>query len=269
MAKICYPEAAEHQKRETDIMIRFLAALLLTALAIAPPASAQAPAAATSSFTAPQRAEIVQILRDALKSDPSILRDAITALQQDEGSQQAASTRSAIAANANSLLHTAGDPVAGNPNGSVTLVEFYDVRCPYCRSMLPVLASLLAQDHDIRLVYKDIPILGPGSVIAAKAVLAAQRQGGYGRLQSLLMAGSPDITEAVVRAAAQQAGLDWTRLHADMQDPAIQARIDANLQLAQTLKIDGTPAYVIGDQMFPGALPLGDLQAVVAAARKS
>ena len=254
-------------------MRRILAATLLAAtlatLAIASPLRAQ-PLSRPSggSFTAEQRQEIVEILRSALRTDPSILRDAVTALQQDDGNQQAASTRAALAANAARLTRTAGDPIAGNPNAGTTIVEFYDVRCPYCRRMLPVLASLLARDHDIRLVYKDIPILGPPSVIAAKAVLAAQRQGGYLKLHDLLMAGTADITETVVREAAQKAGLDWNRLQADMKDPAIQSRIDANLQLAQELKIEGTPAYIIGNQMLPGALALNDLQTAVAESRK-
>ena len=242
-------------------MRHFLAALLLATLAVgASPARAD--------FTPQQRQEIVTILRDALKSDPSILRDAIAALQADESQQQETTTRAVIAGAREALLHTAGDPVAGNPNGDVTVVEFYDVRCPYCRSMLPVVAELLKHDRNIRLVFKDIPILGPGSVIAAHAVLAAQRQGGFQKLHDALMAGTPDINQEVVRTATLRVGLDWDRLQRDMADPSIQARLDANLKMAHALQIEGTPAYVIGDRMLSGAVELAELQGAVAAARQ-
>jgi protein-disulfide isomerase len=245
-------------------MTRFLAAVLLATATFATPASAAQP----DSFTPGQRAEIVTILRDALKTDPTILRDAIAALQMDEEHQQDAATRAVIVGARDALLHKAGDPVAGNPNGDVTVVEFYDVRCPYCRAMEPVVAELLRRDHNIRLVFKDIPILGPGSVVAARAVLAAQRQGGFQRLHDALMAGTPDIDQEVVHAAALRLGLDWDRLRLDMADPAIQDRIDANLKMAHALQIEGTPAYVIGDQMLSGAVERAELQGAVAAARR-
>jgi protein-disulfide isomerase len=128
-------------------------------------------------FTPAQRAEIVQILRDALKQDPSILRDAVGALQADEGDRQQAASRAAIAAVRDTLIDPA-DPVAGNPTGDVTIVEFFDTRCPYCRKLEPAMDELLAGDHGVRLVYKDLPILGPASVLGSKALLAAQQQGG-------------------------------------------------------------------------------------------
>lgn len=245
----------------------FLALLLLLAgLALAAPPAARA-ADAPATFTPAQRAEIVAIVRQALISDPTILRDAVTALQESESAHRDAAARSAIAEAGPALTAKAGDPVAGNPNGDVTVVEFYDLRCPYCRRMLPAIDALLHQDPKIRLVYKDIPILGPASVLGARAVLAAQRQDGYARLQAALMHANPQFTEDSLRTAAQQAGLDWPRLQRDMQDPAIAARIQANLDLARQLGIDGTPAFVVGKQLIPGAVELAELQDAVAAAR--
>ena len=148
-----------------------------------------AAAAQADEFTPAQRAEIVQILRDALKRDPSILRDAIAALQADEGDQQ----RAKIAALGNKLISPA-DPVAGNPQGDVTIVEFFDTRCPYCRKLEPAMAELLARDHGVRLVYKDLPILGPASLLGSKALLAAQMQGGYEKLRSAIMSAPPQTT---------------------------------------------------------------------------
>jgi protein-disulfide isomerase len=234
-----------------------LASLLASARADDPP----------SSFTASQRAEIVAVVRQALKTDPTILRDAVTALQTDDAAVKEAAARAAIDRSGPALTGTPTDPMAGNPDGDVTVVEFYDLRCPYCRRMLPVLADLLRQDPNIRLVYKDIPILGPASVLGARAVLAAQRQGGYLRLHDAIMAGPPGITEDSLRQNAASAGLDWGRLRHDMDDAGIERRIDANLALARDLGIDGTPVYVVGGRMLPGAVDLAELQGAVAAMR--
>jgi protein-disulfide isomerase len=246
-------------------MRRILVPVLLTALAAIGPASR---ADTPSKFTPEQRAEIVSILREALAADPSILRNALEALQRDETSREEAAARTAIAGMRDALLHNPADPIGGNPKGDVTVVEFYDERCPFCRGMQPVEAELLRRDRNIRVVFKDIPILGPGSELAARAVLAAQRQDGFAKLRGALMAGTPNIDTEVVHAAALKVGLDWARLQHDMADPAIQARIDANLKLARALHIDGTPTYVIGDAMLSGAVELTELQTAVAAARK-
>lgn len=245
-------------------LTRLLAALLfglLAAPAIAAPAHADF-------FTAEQRSEIIEMIRSALKSDPSILRDAVAALQEDESRLQQAAARTAITGLGDVLTRTPGDPTDGNRQGDVTVVEFLDVRCPYCRRMLPVLADLLQHDHNLRLVYKDIPILGPASVLGTRALLAAQKQGGYLKLKDAVMTGPADITMDSLRAAAAKAGLDWDRLQKDMEDPSVQQRIDANLGLARKLDIQGTPAYVVGGRLLPGAVTLADLQAAVAEARK-
>jgi protein-disulfide isomerase len=251
-------------------MRRFLAALLLATLALtAAPAQTQAqPRPSPTSFTLQQRADIVTILREALQTDPTILRDAIAALQADEGRRQEASLRSVIAAQAEALNRAPGDPVAGNPNGDETLVEFFDMRCPYCKRMLPVMDELLKRDPNLRVIYKDIPILGPGSVLGSKAALAAIKQNGYLKFREILMNGTPNIDQDALRAAAGKAGLDWERLQRDMADPAIQARIDANLALAHALEIQGTPAYVIGGKLMPGAVELVELRDAIAAVRR-
>jgi len=219
-------------------------------------------------FTAQQRAEIIEVMRVALKADPSILRDAIAALQQEDATEEQAAARTAIPGLTDALTRTPGDPAEGNPQGDVTVVEFFDVRCPYCRRMLPVIGDLLARDHNLRVVYKDFPILGPGSVLGARALLAAQKQDGYLKLKNAVMTGPAEINPDTLRAAVAKAGLNWDRLQKDMADPAVQSRIDANLALARKLEISGTPAYVIGGQLLPGALGLADLQDAVAAARK-
>ena len=257
-----------------------LLAATLAATLVAPPALAQQsrpqsgplatplPSETPSSFSAAQRAEIVRIVRDALVSDPTILRDAVLAMRDAETQQQEASQRGALAGAARELLHNAADPVSGNPKGDQTVVVFYDPRCPYCRRMTPTLDALLVADPGVRMVFKDLPILGPASLLESRALLAAQKQGAYFKLQQALMAAPPDATIESVKAIAQRIGLDWDRLARDMDDPAIHTRLDANIALAQRLDIQGTPAMVVGNTIIPGAVELPDLQAAVAAARR-
>ncbi len=218
-------------------------------------------------LTPEQRAEIVQVMRQALHDDPSILRDALSAMQADDSARQDAATAAAIAAEHTALVANPADAVAGNPAGTVTVVEFYDPRCPYCRQMLPVMAALLRADPQVRLVFKDIPILGPASVLESRALLAAQRQGGYLPLQQAIMQNPATPDAASLRAEAERQGLDGARFERDMADPAIQARLDDNLHLAAALHVEGTPALVVGDRMLPGAVELAELQQAVAAAR--
>ncbi|HET6308467.1 MAG TPA: DsbA family protein [Rhodopila sp.] len=242
-------------------MRRFLVASLML------PVGLWAAGAPAAEFTPAQRTEIVAIMRDALKQDPSILRDAVVALQADDEERSQAASRAAIA-QAQGQLALPSDPVAGNPQGDVTIVEFFDTRCPYCRKMEPVMQSFLAQDHKVRLVYKDLPILGPASVLGTKALLAAQKQGAYVRMREAVMQLPPDTTPAQIQATAKALNLDWPRMQRDMEDPAVQARIDANLKLAHELGIEGTPALVIGNNLVPGAVDLPNLEKAVAAARK-
>ena len=240
-------------------MIRLIVAASLIVLWLAD--------ARADAFTPAQRAEIVAIMRDALKQDPSILREAIVTLQADEGEQTREATRGAIA-RARETLVTPADPVAGNAHGDVTIVEFFDTRCPYCRKLEPVMDGFLAKDRHVRLVYKDMPILGPASVLGTKALLAAQRQNAYTRMRDAVMKLPPDTTLPQLETAARLLGLDWARMARDMDDPAVQARIDANLKLAHDLGIQGTPALVIGNDLVPGAVDLPELQKLVAAARR-
>lgn len=241
----------------------FRVPVLLIALACL---SAAPCADAADSFTPAQRAEIVAIMREALKKDPSILRDAVAAMQADDSAHAQAEQQAILAAHRDMLV-TPADPVAGNPHGNVTIVEFFDTQCPYCRRMDPAMDKLLAQDHGVRLIYKDLPILGPASLLGAKALLAAQKQGGYDKLRDALMKMPPDTNLAMIQAAAEKLGLDWTRLSHDMNDPAVQQRIDANLSLARALDIQGTPALIIGNTLQPGAMDLAELQQAVATAR--
>lgn len=232
---------------------------VLLALLLAAPAAGQG-------LTPAQRSEVVGVLREALRADPSILREALQALQADDARREETATRNTLAKLAGSLVDPA-DPVLGNPLGDVTIVEFYDTRCPYCRRMLPTHAALLQADPNVRIVFKDLPILGPASQLESRALLAAQRQGGYFKLQDAVMREAAPPTRDTLRAAAERLGLDGGRLLRDMDDPAIKARLDANIALAQQIGLQGTPALIVGKKLFAGLIELGDLQQAVAAAR--
>ena len=233
----------------------------LALLALAGPASADG-------FSPAQRDEIVRIVRDALKNDPGILRDALVALQGDEAKRQDKVTGDVLGL-VGAKLVAAADPVAGNPAGDVTIVEFYDTRCPYCRRMLPTVDALLKADPKIRYVYKDWPILGPTSQLESRALLAAQRQGGYFKLQDALMREGAAPTSETIRADAERLGLDGGQLLRDMDDPAIKARLDANLALAQQIGLQGTPALIIGQRLIGGAMDLPELRQAIAEARRA
>jgi len=243
-------------------MISTLATLPLIAVALT---SASAPAWADE-FTSAQRIEIVAILRDALKRDPSILRDAVAALQTDDGEREKSAAKAALSAARDALVNP-NDPIAGNPRGNVTIVEFFDVRCPYCHKLEPQMSAFLAADPNVRLVYKDLPILGPASVVGSKALLAAHKQNAYEKMRDAVMRMPPDITRAAVEIEAKKLGLDSARLLRDMDDTSVQQQIDTNLRLAQRLNIQGTPAMVIGDEVLPGAVDVAELKRAVAEAR--
>jgi len=246
-------------------MLKLLGALLVATLLIGP---ARAAEPAPSAFTPAQRAEIVNIVRGALKTDPSILRDAVTALQAEDSAHEAEEAKSMIASRQKELINHFGDPEAGNPHGDVTVVEFYDPRCPYCRKMLPGIDALLQKDHGIRLVYKDIPVLGAPSVLESRAIVAAQKQSAYLKMQGALMKDSSQPSEASIRATAQSLGLDANKLLADMNSAETTQKIRDNLTLMHDLKLQGTPAFVVGSQLIPGMVDAGQLEDAVADARK-
>jgi len=165
------------------------------------------------------------------------------------------------------VLRDPASPVTGNPDGDVTLVEFFDYNCPYCRQVAPVVAEAEATDPQLRIVYKEFPILGPGSVFAAKAALAAHQQGLYFAFHEALMQAGGRADEESVLAVARDVGLDVERLRSDMKDPEIQAAIDRNLALAEALRITGTPGFVVGRRILRGATELETLQSLIREAR--
>ncbi len=160
-------------------------------------------------------------------------------------------------------------PVGGNPNGNVTLVEFFDYNCPYCRTMAPLMEKAEASDPQLRIVYKGFPILSAGSVFAAKAALAANRQGKYVAFHRALHQGRGQVDEAKVLEVARTLDLNVARMKADMQDAAIERMLETNNKLAQALHITGTPGFVAGDEVWTGATDFNGLQALISKGREA
>jgi protein-disulfide isomerase len=218
-------------------------------------------------FTPDQKAQIETIVRDYLKNHPEMLIDAIQAADDKLKADAKDKSAQALAAHRQDVLNDPLSPVAGNPNGNVTLVEFFDYRCPYCKQVEPALEKLVSDDRQLRFVFKEFPVLGPDSETAARVALAARRQGKYDAFHRAMMGTSGHIDEAVIYKVAASVGLDVDRLKQDMKSPDIDKELKANLELGKQLDLDGTPSFIVGDTIIPGAIGADDLKQLVANAR--
>lgn len=231
----------------------------------AKPKAAPAPTLVAQSL---DKKRIEKIIREYLINNPEVLEEAIRALQAKREAMRLAAARTSIQKNRKQIYADPEDPVGGNPNGDVTIVEFFDYRCGYCKRVAPVVEAALAKDKKIRLVYKEFPVLGPNSVLAARAALASRAQGKYLVFHKALIKAKISYDEASIMKIATAVGIDTARLKKDMQAPDIQAYIVKTRALARSLGIRGTPAFVVGDQMFPGALTSAQLTRMIQQARR-
>lgn len=224
------------------------------------------PSAAQSEAPA-DRAQIEQAIRDYLLAHPEVIVEALERYQAEQESAAAEKQAKALVEWRDELMHAADSPVLGNPEGDVTVVEFFDYRCPYCKSVATAFIDLFEKDGNVRFVMKEYPILGPDSVFAAKAALAAVRQGKYGQLHMAMMDFKGKLTSDDVRQIAASMGLDMAQLEKDMESPAIMESIERNFELGEALGVRGTPAFVVGDELVPGAISGEEMQRRIAAAR--
>jgi protein-disulfide isomerase len=248
-------------------MIRLPLAAAALALSLAAPAHAEG----LTDMSEAERAAFRDEVRAYLLENPEVLMEAIAVLEQRQAAQQAEGDKQLIADNAEALFNDGHSHVAGNPEGDVTVVEFLDYRCGYCKRAHPEVAELLARDGNIRLIVKEFPILGEQSMMASRFAIATQRVAGeaaYGTVSDALMTMRGDVSEASLRALAEEAGLDAEAILADMQDPAITAIIAENRALGQKLQINGTPSFVFGDEMVRGYVPLEAMQGLIDAQRE-
>ncbi len=216
-----------------------------------------------------QQAAIGDVIESYLIENPEVLVRAMNALQTKRQLSEEQRLRDTLSRHAKALYE--GDPRfnGGNLQGDVTIVEFFDYQCGYCKRVFPELMSVLAQDGNVRIIFKEIPILGPVSVMAAKAAIAAARQDKYEAMHKVMMGAKFRLNEARIMGIAEGLGLDMKRFRADMEAPETQALIESNLQLAQSLGISGTPAFVIGQRLVPGAIGKDDFISLIAEARRN
>ena len=228
------------------------------------PEEAAAPARAADDL--PVEA-IRRIVRDYLIEHPEVLLEAQEALRARRAERAAEQARGAIRRHHAELFRDPESPAAGAPAGGLALVEFFDYRCAHCRRVKPALDALLAENDDLRLIYKEFPILGPESTLAARAALAAREQGAYAAFHDALMAADAPPDRERLFAVARALGLDESRFTRDMEDPAIDAHLARNAALAQALGIAGTPGFVLGERLIRGAPSLPQLRDILARAR--
>jgi len=229
-------------------------------------------AASAQSFSADQRREIETIVKDYLIAHPEVMQDVLAAVDKHQKDAEAQKTAATIKANKTTLFDSAHQVVVGNPHGSITAVEFFDYNCAFCKRALPDMMKLLQTNTNLRFVLKEFPVLGPGSVDAAHVAVAARMQDPTGAKyiefhQKLLGGrGAADLARAL--AVAKEVGFDMTRLQKDMTSPEVKTTIDEDMKLADELGIDGTPSYVIGDQLVVGAVGFDELKQKLAGPQK-
>jgi protein-disulfide isomerase len=207
-------------------------------------------------------------VRAFILNNPQVLIDSVQGMSRKRAETRANDIRTIIASRRDEILNDANSPATGNPNGDVTLVEFFDYNCPYCRAVAPVTREALRTDPRLRLVYKEWPILGAGSIYAARAALAANRQGKYLEFHEAMMTASGRVNKTSVLALAEKIGIDVARLKKDIEDPAIKDMLRRNVALARALRLTGTPSFVIGQEILRGATDIATLRKRIARARK-
>jgi len=251
--------------------VLFSAAPFLTAQA----AEATAPVAnnaptATKSFSDAEKAAIGDIIKEYLTKDhPEVLVAAMEELQKREQASAQTKSEAAIKEYGAKLFNDPTTPVGGNPKGDVAIVEFFDYQCGYCKIAEPVIEKLLKEDQKVKFIYKDFPILGAVSTEAGKASLAAAKQGTdkYIKFHNALMGYKDHLSSDIILKTAKDVGLNTDKLKKDMDSDEIASQIKANIELGGQIGVRGTPLFIVGDQVFPGAIQYDQLKDAVAKAR--
>lgn len=248
--------------------MKSLIALGVAAVALTPLASGPASAA---EFSDRQQTEIDAQIRAYILENPEVIVEAMQVLEERQKANAAEADAEKLAALDDEIMNDGYSFIGGNPDGDVTLVEFLDYRCPYCHKAHESVKALIAADGDVRLIVKEFPILGPESTFAARAAMAAKRQGDelYAAFNDAMMSHKGDLTEATVNRLATEAGVDTARMSEDMEAPEIAENIRRTYALAQQLEINGTPGFIVGDEIVRGFLPYDALRELVKDARRS
>ncbi len=239
-------------------MKRFFAGLIAITMSIG---------AAMASADELSDADVKRLALEAIMENPEIIMQAIQLLQQHEDQAKAEAIGNVLENQRELLEQDPNAPVIGNPEGDVTVVEFFDYNCPYCKRAAPVLKNVIAGDSEVRVVYREWPILGEGSDFAARAALASRNQGKYEEFHWALMALNGRATEASVLKVVRELGLDEDQLRADMEALEVDAHIQVSMELARQLGFSGTPSFVIGDALAPGLIAEDEMTRLIEAVR--
>lgn len=227
--------------------------------------------ASAQSFTEPQRTEIQKIVREYLLSNPEVLEEVSAELSKRQAVAEASKQASAVKKHSETLFKSPRGVVIGNRDGDVSFVEFFDYNCGYCKRAMTDMMDLMKADPKLRVVLKEFPVLGQGSVEAAQVAIAVRMQDPTGKkyldFHQKLLTGRGQADRARALAAAKEAGLDMARIEKDMTSPEIRATLEENLKMAEDMGLNGTPSYVIGDQVVVGAVGLPALKEKIATAR--
>ncbi len=217
------------------------------------PAKSVAPTAAASAFSSDQKSGIEAIVKEYLLANPEILLEVQTRLEAKMEKEQEERLKTAIKSNADELYRRADAPSAGDPKGDITVVEFFDYNCGFCKRGFSEVSKLIENDKKVRVVFKELPILSKGSEEASRVALAAKKQGKYWDVHRALLEYRGSVNgESALKIAGKQ-GLDVEKLKADMESPEVTGEIDKVRELAQKMGINGTPHFLIGDRTIPGA----------------
>jgi len=219
-----------------------------------------------------QRGEIEKIIREYLIAHPEVLQDAMAELEKKQAADEAAKNQAAVKDNSETIFNSTRQVVAGNPQGDVTFVEFFDYNCGYCKRAMDDMFTLLKSDPKLKVVLKEFPVLGPGSVEAARVAVAVRMQDKTGKkymdFHQKLLGGRGQADKARALAAAKDAGLDVARIERDLTSDEVRQTLEESLKLAEKLGLNGTPSYVIGNDVVIGAVGQAALSQKIQAARQ-
>jgi len=246
--------------------MKYLIATTALALSLALPAQAMDLTELTDAERAQFRAEV----RAYLLSNPEVIMEAVELLQQREAEATAQADESLVADNADEIFNDGYSFVGGNPDGDITVVEFMDYRCGYCKRAFEEVEKLVGGDGNIRFIVKEFPILGEQSVLASRYAVATKQVAGmdsYKEIHDALMSLNGDVTLPALRRLAETFDLDSAAIEAQMDSPEVTAEITKTRELAQKLKITGTPTFVVGDELLRGYLPYDAMKDIVAEKR--
>ena len=204
-------------------------------------------------FSTEQKQELEKIIKNYLVSNPEVFLEAQTALEAKMEKEQAEKLKVAIAENAREIYRDPTADIAGNPNGDITVVEFFDYNCGYCKRGLHDVIKLVESDPKVRLVFKELPILSKGSEEASRVAIAAGKQGKYWDMHKAMLEAKGQMNEAAAMQVATKLGLDLEKLKKDMASPEVEAEIKKSEALAKKMGVNGTPHFLVGDRAIPGA----------------